>query len=263
MIPPPPVGAAASPLTSARAEVAAALIEAIAGPGALLRPDQEAAVAALCQPAARVLLVQATGWGKSAVYWAATAIRRAEAAGPTLVVSPLLSLMRDQVAASERAGLRAATVNSSNIDAWAQIENDLVADRLDVLLVSPERLANPGFGRRVLDVSAGRLGLLVIDEAHCGLGLGARLPARLPAGLRCAAPSESRHSGACDDGDCQPAGDRRRGRSARRGDPRAARAACPQQPRASGAAVDESRSRVSHGWRSRSLPCQAAASSTP
>ncbi len=163
---PPSVGAASSPLAPARAEVAAAVIEAIAGPGAMLRPDQEAAVAALCEPAARVLLVQATGWGKSAVYWAATAIRRAEGNGPTLVVSPLLSLMRDQVAASERAGLRAATVNSSNIDAWSQIEQDLVADRLDVLLVSPERLANPGFGRRVLDVSAGRLGLLVIDEAH-------------------------------------------------------------------------------------------------
>jgi ATP-dependent DNA helicase RecQ len=153
-------------LSPPRAEVAAALIEAIAGSGAVLRPDQEAAVAALCEPAARVLVVQATGWGKSAVYWAATAIRRAEGFGPTLVVSPLLSLMRDQVAASGFAGLRAATVNSSNVGQWSQIEGDLVADRLDVLLVSPERLANPGFGRRVLDACAGRLGLLVIDEAH-------------------------------------------------------------------------------------------------
>ena len=124
------------------------------------------AVGALSEAAARVLVVQATGWGKSAVYWAATAIRRAEGAGPTLVVSPLLSLMRDQVAAAARAGLRAATLNSSNIDAWSAIEVALRAGDLDVLLVSPERLANPGFGRRVLDGLAGRLGLVVIDEAH-------------------------------------------------------------------------------------------------
>jgi ATP-dependent DNA helicase RecQ len=123
-------------------------------------------VAALCESGARVLVVQATGWGKSAVYWAATAIRRAEGFGPTLVVSPLLSLMRDQVSASQQAGLRAATVNSSNIDEWSTSEQQLLSGELDVLLVSPERLANPGFGRRVLDVSAGRLGLLVIDEAH-------------------------------------------------------------------------------------------------
>ena len=149
-----------------RAEVAARVITAIAGDTATLREDQQTAVAALCEPAARVLVVQATGWGKSAVYWAATAIRRSEGAGPALVVSPLLSLMRDQVAAAERAGLRAATLNSSNIDAWSQIEADLAAGAVDVLLVSPERLANPGFGRRVLDRLAGSIGLLVIDEAH-------------------------------------------------------------------------------------------------
>jgi ATP-dependent DNA helicase RecQ len=154
------------PLSEPRARVAARLVEGIAGPGARLRDDQETAVAALCEPGARVLVVQATGWGKSAVYWAATAIRRAEGAGPTLVVSPLLSLMRDQVAAAGRAGLRAATVNSSNIGAWEPVERDLLAGALDVLLVSPERLANPGFGRRVLDAVVGRLGLLVIDEAH-------------------------------------------------------------------------------------------------
>jgi ATP-dependent DNA helicase RecQ len=113
-----------------------------------------------------VLVVQATGWGKSAVYWVASAIRRAEGAGPTLVVSPLLSLMRDQVEAARRAGLRAATVNSSNVDDWSAIESALVSDEVDVLLVSPERLANPGFGRRVLDAVAGRIGLLVVDEAH-------------------------------------------------------------------------------------------------
>ncbi|HEX6249131.1 MAG TPA: DEAD/DEAH box helicase [Nocardioidaceae bacterium] len=153
-------------LSPERAEVAGRVIAAMAGPDARLRDDQATAVAALSESAARVLVVQATGWGKSAVYWAATAIRRSEGHGPTLVVSPLLSLMRDQVAAAARAGLRAATLNSSNIDEWSAIESALRGGEVDVLLVSPERLANPGFGRRVLDGLAGSLGLLVIDEAH-------------------------------------------------------------------------------------------------
>lgn len=146
--------------------VATRVIEALAGPGARLREDQVTAVAGLLEPGARVLVVQATGWGKSAVYWTATAIRRAAGAGPTLVVSPLLSLMRDQVAAAGRAGLRAATLNSSNVDEWASIEGELRAGSIDVVLVSPERLANPGFGRRVLSALTGNLGMLVIDEAH-------------------------------------------------------------------------------------------------
>jgi len=162
----PIVDHVAAILNPQRSAVAAAVIAAIAGDGAVLREDQALAVGALCEPAARVLVVQATGWGKSAVYWAATAIRRREGYGPALVVSPLLSLMRDQVVAAGRAGLRAATLNSSNVDAWSQVEAALRADELDVLLVSPERLANPGFGRRVLNDLAGRLGLLVIDEAH-------------------------------------------------------------------------------------------------
>ena len=163
---PPRVQDMPATLSPERSATAAAVITAIAGEGAVLRHDQIVAVAALCEPAARVLVVQATGWGKSAVYWAATAIRRSERAGPALVVSPLLSLMRDQVVAAGRAGLRAATLNSSNISAWSEVEAALRDDELDVLLVSPERLANPGFGRRVLDELAGRLGLLVIDEAH-------------------------------------------------------------------------------------------------
>jgi len=162
------------PGTSAVDQVATRVIEALAGPGARLREDQQRAVDGLVAESAdgeaevgpRVLVVQRTGWGKSAVYWVATAIRRAAGHGPTLVVSPLLSLMRDQVAAAARAGLRAATLNSSNVGEWSAIESDLAADELDVVLVSPERLANPGFGTRVLDGLAGHLGLLVIDEAH-------------------------------------------------------------------------------------------------
>ncbi|MGH3470540.1 MAG: RecQ family ATP-dependent DNA helicase [Nocardioidaceae bacterium] len=160
------VESASEGLTAPHRTLATGVIRALAGSQETLRPDQERAVAALVQPRARVLVVQATGWGKSAVYWAATAIRRAEGAGPTLVVSPLLSLMRDQIAAAVKAGLQARTLNSSNVDEWAVIEAELLAGDVDVLLVSPERLANPGFGRRVLDTLAGRIGLLVIDEAH-------------------------------------------------------------------------------------------------
>ena len=156
----------ADALTAADEAAVTAVIEALAGPGARLRDDQRRAVAALVQPGSRVLVVQATGWGKSAVYWCATALHRAAGRGPTLVVSPLLSLMRDQVAAAAKAGLRAATINSSNVGEWSAIEAALSGDELDVVLVSPERLANPGFGARVLTHLAGRLGLLVIDEAH-------------------------------------------------------------------------------------------------
>lgn len=153
-------------LTSTQEQVAAQVLHSLAGPDAELRPDQRLAVEKLQEEGARVLVVQATGWGKSAVYWVATALRRAAGAGPTLVVSPLLSLMRDQVVAAQRAGLRAATLNSSNVDDWARTEEQLRSGQIDVLLVSPERLANPSFGRRVLDGLTGRLGLLVVDEAH-------------------------------------------------------------------------------------------------
>ncbi|MGV1044177.1 RecQ family ATP-dependent DNA helicase [Limnohabitans sp.] len=138
----------------------------LAGPGATPRPDQVDAVHAVLQPASRVLVVQATGWGKSAVYWAATNAIRSTGAGPTLVVSPLLALMRDQVSAAERAGLKAATVNSTNIDDWDEVFQQLDDDAIDVLLVSPERLGNPRFAAR-LGALLARVGLIVIDEAHC------------------------------------------------------------------------------------------------
>jgi ATP-dependent DNA helicase RecQ len=138
----------------------------LAGPGAMPRADQLDAVHAVLQPASRVLVVQATGWGKSAVYWAATHAIRSTGAGPTLVVSPLLALMRDQVSAAERAGLKAATVNSTNIEDWDEVFERLDQDAIDVLLVSPERLGNPRFAAR-LGALLAKVGLIVIDEAHC------------------------------------------------------------------------------------------------
>ena len=142
------------------------VLAAMAGPAARPRDDQTAAVAALVEQRARVLVVQATGWGKSAVYWAATSALRAEGRGPTLIVSPLLALMRDQVGAAAQAGLRAATVNSTNLAEWDAIFDDIAGDALDVLLVSPERLGNAGFARRLPGLLAAA-GLVVIDEAHC------------------------------------------------------------------------------------------------
>jgi ATP-dependent DNA helicase RecQ len=139
----------------------------LAGPRAELRDDQLRAIEALVEGRQRVLLVQATGWGKSAVYWIATRLLRDLGGGPTLVVSPLLALMRNQVAAAERAGIRAATINSSNVEDWRAVEERIAADELDVLLISPERLNNPRFRSEVLPTLTRQVGLLVVDEAHC------------------------------------------------------------------------------------------------
>lgn len=153
-------------MTQSTAAILDRTIKAAAGPEAEPREDQLRAVEALVDQQRRVLVVQATGWGKSAVYWGATAAIRSNRGGPTLVVSPLLALMRDQIAAAERTGLRAATVNSTNFEAWDEIFALLDQDRLDVLLVSPERLGNPRFAERLPGLLAA-CGLLVIDEAHC------------------------------------------------------------------------------------------------
>jgi ATP-dependent DNA helicase RecQ len=143
-----------------------AVIAAMAGPEAEPRDDQRTAVRALVADRNRVLVVQATGWGKSAVYWAATSALRADGSGPTFVISPLLALMRDQIDAAGRAGLRAATINSANVDDWDATLEALGRDELDVLLISPERLANPKFARQATAMLA-KAGLIVIDEAHC------------------------------------------------------------------------------------------------
>jgi ATP-dependent DNA helicase RecQ len=134
---------------------------------ALLRDDQWSAIEALAVDRRRALVVQRTGWGKSAVYFVATKLLREGGAGPTVIVSPLLALMRNQIAAAERAGIRAVTINSTNIDQWQPINDQIHAGEVDVLLVSPERLNNPGFRDEVLPRLAATCGLLVVDEAHC------------------------------------------------------------------------------------------------
>lgn len=146
---------------------AQAILEQLAGAGATLRDDQWTAIEALVVHRRRALVVQRTGWGKSAVYFIAAKLLRGAGHGPTVIVSPLLALMRNQVAAAERAGVRAATINSSNVTDWDEIRQRVAAGDLDVLLVSPERLNNPDFRDQVLPALASDAGLVVVDEAHC------------------------------------------------------------------------------------------------
>ncbi|WP_410469009.1 RecQ family ATP-dependent DNA helicase [Streptomyces sp. G-5] len=134
---------------------------------ARLRPDQWRAVEALVAHRRRALVVQRTGWGKSAVYFVATALLRERGRGPTVIISPLLALMRNQIDAAERAGIRARTINSANPQEWAAIREEVAAGDVDVLLVSPERLNSPDFRDEVLPELASSTGLLVVDEAHC------------------------------------------------------------------------------------------------
>jgi ATP-dependent DNA helicase RecQ len=148
-------------------ERAEELLKQLAGDDATLRPDQWEAIRALVVQRRRALVVQRTGWGKSAVYFLATALLRELGSGPTLIVSPLLALMRNQVAAAAKAGVQAATINSANLDEWSGIQRDVAAGLVDVLLVSPERLNNPDFRDTVLPSLTASTGLLVVDEAHC------------------------------------------------------------------------------------------------
>ncbi|MFF3761064.1 RecQ family ATP-dependent DNA helicase [Streptomyces sp. NPDC002185] len=134
---------------------------------ARLREDQWRAIEALVADRRRALVVQRTGWGKSAVYFVATSLLRERGSGPTVIVSPLLALMRNQVEAAARAGIRARTINSSNTEEWDTVQEEVAAGEVDVLLVSPERLNNPDFRDQVLPRLAAATGLLVVDEAHC------------------------------------------------------------------------------------------------
>lgn len=158
------------PQRPTEAEVEAELrehVQLLAGPDAEPRPEQLAAVTAVVADRKRTLLVARTGFGKSAVYFSSTKMLRARGWGPSIVISPLLALMRDQVAAASKLGLRAETINSANVDDWGEVEQALTDDTVDLLLIAPERLANPGFRERVFDMMLARPFMLVCDEAHC------------------------------------------------------------------------------------------------
>ncbi|PPJ31517.1 recombinase RecQ [Nocardia nova] len=148
-------------------ESAESLLRELAGPESRLREDQWTAIEALVVQRRRALVVQRTGWGKSAVYFIAARLLRSQGRGPTVIVSPLLALMRNQVAAARRAGVIAETINSGNVTEWDDIHQRVAAGAVDVLLVSPERLNNPDFRDSVLPKLAADAGLVVVDEAHC------------------------------------------------------------------------------------------------
>ena len=134
---------------------------------AQFRNGQEEAIRHVVEGEGPLLIVQRTGWGKSFVYFIAIKLLREDGYGPALLISPLLSLMRNQIAAAERMGICAATINSDNTTDWQPIEDRIRAQEVDVLLISPERLGNQRFNDEVLSHIADRIGLLVIDEAHC------------------------------------------------------------------------------------------------
>lgn len=150
-----------------RAQALQHLRLAMANPEADFREGQWEAIDHIVNQRGKVLCVQRTGWGKSMVYFVSAKLMRAQGAGVTLIISPLLALMRNQIEAAQRLGLRALTVNSTNQEDWGHVRNELLADHVDLLLISPERLANDEFVAGTLQPIAARIGLLVIDEAHC------------------------------------------------------------------------------------------------
>lgn len=149
-------------------EVALELLRAATGDSnAAFRDDQWEAIETLIRDRRRLLLVRRTGWGKSIVYFIATALLRRSGSGPTLIISPLLSLMRNQLEAAKRMGLRCERVDSTNAEEWQRIFAEIADDRIDVLIISPERLTNSEFIEGAGEALFARLGMLVVDEAHC------------------------------------------------------------------------------------------------
>ena len=178
-------------------------------PEASFRHGQLEAIEQLITGNHRLLLVQKTGWGKSFVYFIATKLLREAGSGPVLLVSPLLALMRNQIAAAERMGVRAETINSDNQDNWERVEGLVNENQVDILLISPERLGNSQFVQNVLSAIGNSVSMLVIDEAHCISDWGhdfrphyrliQRLSQNLPEGYRLLATTATANQRVTDD----------------------------------------------------------------
>src|SRR6266404_188867 len=176
---------------------------------ASFREGQQEAIRHIVEGRSRLLVVQKTGWGKSLVYFIATMLLREAGHGPALLISPLLALMRNQIAAAQRMGVRAATINSENKAHWAELETIIRRDEVDILLISPERLANEHFRSKVLAGISSRISLLVIDEAHCISDWGhdfrphyrllERIVRKLPSNLRLLATTATANNRVMDD----------------------------------------------------------------
>ena len=148
-------------------EQALSLLRQMLGAEADFRDGQWEAIDAAANRRRRLLVVQRTGWGKSVVYFLATKILRDSGTGPALLISPLLSLMRNQLLAGDRIGIRAATIHSENLAEWPRVQEELEDNRIDLLMVSPERLGNEDFLLKLLPTIQRSLGMFVVDEAHC------------------------------------------------------------------------------------------------
>jgi ATP-dependent DNA helicase RecQ len=146
---------------------ALSLLRQMLGSNITFRPGQWEAIEAVAIKKQRALVVQRTGWGKSLVYFLATKLLRETGVGPTLLISPLLSLMRNQIDMAGKIGVRAYTINSANQKEWKDTENALSNDACDIILISPERLNNDHFLKNLLPSISGKIGLFVVDEAHC------------------------------------------------------------------------------------------------
>ena len=178
-------------------------------PDATFRPGQEEAIRHVVEGRGRLAVTQKTGWGKSFVYFIANRLLREAGAGPGLLVSPLLSLMRNQIEAAIRMGIRAARITSDNMDQWPGVEATLDRDELDILLIAPERLANERFRTEVLAGIAEHISLFVIDECHCISDWGhdfrpsyrliARIARNLPQNMRLLATTATANNRVMDD----------------------------------------------------------------
>lgn len=136
-------------------------------PHAEFREGQEAAIQHLVESTQRLLVIQKTGWGKSFVYFIATKLLREAGKGPVILVSPLLSLMRNQIEAATRMGVKAFSITHENDSQSDEIQSLMAQDKVDILIISPERLSNLDFKEKILNKYSAYFSMIVIDEAHC------------------------------------------------------------------------------------------------